>query len=250
MKKILLIDGQKVRAKQLAGRLEPAGFEVLLADSSLYALTMLEWQRPDLVVIHGDVDDMPSHELCAIIKQDAVLSYVPMVLLGAPKPAVRIHATPGFDLVVPETEIEMLALRLLALLEIGPRAEPEPVTKTAAGSSNLEALITDSALGLKTGLLMISSEDVGPRFLVFDNGEIIHAVYGDLSGSRALARILYEIKRAAAAAARFEPISRSRIAIWPRSIAPAQRQQLLELPQDQDESSTAEIYLPDFQERL
>jgi CheY-like chemotaxis protein len=102
--KILVVDPDVNRAPALKMALAAGGAEVTVASSGSFALTMLEWNRQDVVVSRARIDDMDGHELCAILKADPGTRDVRFVLVAGTDEVTAAQTTAaGVDLVVPPT---------------------------------------------------------------------------------------------------------------------------------------------------
>jgi CheY-like chemotaxis protein len=131
--KVLVIDPDTKRAPALTQTLLTGGAEVTLASSGSFALTMLEWNRQDVVVSRARLGDMEGHELCAILKADPGTRDVRFVLVaGADEVTTAETAAAGVDLVLPPamtgSAIVPLILRLM-------RADRAPVPEPAASAT-------------------------------------------------------------------------------------------------------------------
>ena len=84
MAKILLIDADWDNLVALQKALATAEYEVAVALSGSFALTMLEWDRPDLIVSLAENQDMDGYELCSIIRADPATRDIPFLLLTGP----------------------------------------------------------------------------------------------------------------------------------------------------------------------
>jgi CheY-like chemotaxis protein len=80
-RKVLLVDGNSEGRADLQRVLELAGYEVALAESGSFVVTMLEATRPDVIVAQPDVQDMAGIELCAIVQADPTTAGIPFLLL-------------------------------------------------------------------------------------------------------------------------------------------------------------------------
>ena len=101
MAKVLLIDGDQERLDATQRALEGAGYEIALATSGSFALTMLEWDRPDLVASQAYIPDVDGYELCAIIRSDPKTKDLPFLLLAGPRgPAAGAASRAGVDMVL------------------------------------------------------------------------------------------------------------------------------------------------------
>ena len=84
MAKVLLIDADWENLVALQKALAAEGYEVTVARSGSFALTMLEWDRPDLIVSLTENQDMDAYELCSIIRADPATRGIPFLLLAGP----------------------------------------------------------------------------------------------------------------------------------------------------------------------
>ena len=84
MAKVLLIDADWENLVALQKALATAGYEVAVALSGSFALTMLEWDRPDIIVSLAENQDMDAYELCTIIRADPTTKDIPFLLLTGP----------------------------------------------------------------------------------------------------------------------------------------------------------------------
>ncbi len=143
--KVLVVDPDLRRVPALQDTLIAGGAEVTVASSGSFALTMLEWNRHDVVVSRARIDDMDGHELCAILKSDPGTRDVRFVLVaGGDEVTAAETAAAGVDLVLPPSmtsgAILPLVVRLVeanrapaveALAPAAP-APPAPAPKPAA----------------------------------------------------------------------------------------------------------------------
>jgi CheY-like chemotaxis protein len=149
--KVLVVDPDSRRAPLLQETLMTGGAEVTVASSGSFALTMLEWNRHDVVVSRGHIDDMAGHELCAILKADPGTREVRFVLVAGPEEVTPTEsAAAGVDLVLPPSMTGSAILPLVVrLMEANrtpasePGATPAPVAPTTAPSPS--AAITPPA---------------------------------------------------------------------------------------------------------
>jgi CheY-like chemotaxis protein len=84
MAKVLLVDADWENLVSLQKALTAAGYEVAVALSGSFALTMLEWDRPDVIVSLTENQDMDGYELCSIIRADPATKDLPFLLLTGP----------------------------------------------------------------------------------------------------------------------------------------------------------------------
>jgi len=135
--KVLIVDPDPNRAPGLAQALVTGGAEVTVAPNGSFALTMLEWNRHDVVISRALIDDMGGHELCAILKADPSTREVRFVLVASADEVTGVEsAAAGVDLVLPPTMAGSAVVPLLVRLMRGDRtpvpAEPPRPTPVAA----------------------------------------------------------------------------------------------------------------------
>ena len=135
--KVLVVDPDVTRAPALKMALAAGGAEVTVASSGSFALTMLEWNRHDVVVSRARIDDMDGHELCAILKSDPGTRGVRFVLMaGADEVSPTQTGAAGVDLVLPPGMAAGTIVPLVVRLVKGEAAPdvppPAPVPPRAA----------------------------------------------------------------------------------------------------------------------
>jgi CheY-like chemotaxis protein len=128
--KVLIVDPDPNRAPGLAQALVTGGAEVTVAPNGSFALTMLEWNRHDVVISRALIDDMGGHELCAIVKADPSTREMRFVLVASAEEVTGVEsAAAGVDLVLPPTMTGAAIVPLVVKLMGGdrtPLAPPEP----------------------------------------------------------------------------------------------------------------------------
>jgi CheY-like chemotaxis protein len=125
--KVLVVDPDVTRAPALKMALAAGGAEVTVASSGSFALTMLEWNRHDVVVSRARIDDMDGHELCAILKSDPGTREVRFVLMaGADEVNPAQTGAAGVDLVLPPGMAVGTIVPLVVRLVKGDAAPDEP----------------------------------------------------------------------------------------------------------------------------
>jgi CheY-like chemotaxis protein len=103
--KILLIEADPDRAAALAAALGSGGAtEVRIAPDGFYALTMMERERPDLIVAGGCVGGIGAGELGAIVRSDPTLAGVRLARYADPAaPPADLNGGGAYDLVLDAT---------------------------------------------------------------------------------------------------------------------------------------------------
>jgi CheY-like chemotaxis protein len=81
--------------------LTEAGYEAAVATSGSFALTMLEWEQPDLIVSYAKVQDMDGYELFTMVRRDPATKDTPFLLLaGRDRPIALAATEAGVDMTV------------------------------------------------------------------------------------------------------------------------------------------------------
>ena len=131
--KVLVVDPDVRRAPDLKLALAANGVEVTVAPSGSFALTMLEWNRHEVVVSRARIDDMDGHELCVILKSDPGTRDVRFVLIAGNDEVTGAQVTAaGVDLVLPPTLAPAAMVPLmLKLIDGGATPAPSPSAPAA-----------------------------------------------------------------------------------------------------------------------
>jgi CheY-like chemotaxis protein len=136
MAKVLLIDADWENLVALQKALAVAGYEVAVALSGSFALTMLEWDRPDVIVSLAENQDMDAYELCSIIRADPTTRGIPFLLLtGETGPLPGAAARAGVNRVIAgKFNVSTLVSQVGELLtgKIGETASPAPPSPPAS----------------------------------------------------------------------------------------------------------------------
>ena len=133
MPRVLLIDPDRNALGVLQAALGQAGFkETAAVTSGSFALTMLERNRPDLIVSRVGVRDIDGYELCSIVRKDPSMKGVLFLLLASPgddAPPATLEEKPDQMLAgdLPIAAIVSEAARLLqGTPELVTRPQPAP----------------------------------------------------------------------------------------------------------------------------
>lgn len=128
MAKVLLIDAGWDNLVALQKALVDSGYEVAVALSGSFALTMLERDRPDIIVSLPEIQDMDAYELCSIIRADPMTKTIPFLLLTeAAGPVPGAAARAGVNRVIAgKFSLSTLVNQVGELLTAGPVTKPAP----------------------------------------------------------------------------------------------------------------------------
>lgn len=115
--KILIVDPDQARAPILQELFTANGAEVSVAPSGSFALTMLEWNKQDIIVSRARIDDMDGHELCSLMRSDPSTKDVRFVLIASAEEAQGMEtAAAGIDLVLPSSMTGSMIVPLVVQL--------------------------------------------------------------------------------------------------------------------------------------
>ncbi len=166
--------------------------------SGSFALTMLERDRPDLIVSRARIPDIDGYELCGIVRSDPEFTGVLFVVLADAEDEVPPGAFDegGADRILvgafsPETIVTEVSSLLAAR---APEPEPVPVAARQGLRGSLDVMdLAEVAqaigLGGKTGHLVIAVTS-GEGTVFFDRGRIVHAEFGRLVGEPAFTALV------------------------------------------------------------
>jgi DNA-binding response OmpR family regulator len=201
MSRVLLVDPDRARLAALQTALSAAGFrDASTVTSASFALTMLERNRPDLIVSRVGVPDIDGYELCSIVRKDPSMTGVLFLLLASPgdeTPKGMLEEKPDQTL-AGDLPLSAIVAGVAGLLRTRrptapkPPAAPVEVTPGLNGSlgvMDLPDIAQAVALGSKTGELLVTLPS-GRGVIVFDHGQVVHAEFFGLIGETAFAALL------------------------------------------------------------
>jgi len=137
--KILIVDPDARRVPPLQLAFATNGAEVTVAPSGSFALTMLEWNRHDVVMSRARIDDMDGPELCAILKSDPGMRDVRFVLVAGNDDVTPAQTTAaGVDLMLPPTLSAAAMVPLVLRVVTGEPPAPAPAAPPAAPRAVVE----------------------------------------------------------------------------------------------------------------
>jgi len=80
--RILVIDSNVYFVRRITEALKKAGFEVIHHLTGSYALTMLEWNTPDVILCATELREMGAFEMAPILRGDPKTAKTPLMALG------------------------------------------------------------------------------------------------------------------------------------------------------------------------
>jgi CheY-like chemotaxis protein len=180
------------------------GFSSHLADSGLYALTMLERNPIDVVVIAKEASDMSGQDFYEIVVSDTNLRRVLVVLLDNALGPDQLDGSSSALALAEQSSSEMVLEQTLAKLrELGRigRVSTPPVTAAKPSGETIEGTL-DSFFSLVDLILSLTGKNVTgelhcainqPAVIFFYKGQLLHARVGEQIGEDALVEIFYQV---------------------------------------------------------
>lgn len=238
--RILLVEGSLEGQSELGRALEDAGFEVVVAPDGFFATTLLERNRPAMLLTGTELPDMGALELMQILADDPHLADLRRVLLPrAADGEVPQELAAAFDLVLPPgvapAHLAAILRRSLATPSLTSPA-PAPSLKgtlDALEFASLAQLLGNAEL---TGVLRLTFEP-GEGLIYFDRGQVVHAVFGEARGMEAFVAVTRNAGATAGAAFRFEKLGTAEVFCLPRSLGTSIHKLLLAAAVELDEAS-------------
>lgn len=250
MPKVLLVDPEPDSRGAFERALRGAGYEVSVAASGSFALTQLEWDRPDVIVTQARVDDMDGCELFGLVRSDPKTGEIPFLLLAGLERHIAAQAAEhGVDRLstghvsVPLflADVRGLLARESVPVSPAPPPPPEPAAQVMRGTldvMDLPALAQAIAMGGKTGRLTLGLA-TGPGALEFESGQLVHAEFGGETGEQAFADLVCASQAEGNGDFCFSPVSREQIGKLPRTVHRSVDRLLLRIAAGIDEGRTA-----------
>lgn len=187
----LVISPQLTRALSHAALIEAAGWTASTAAGGLHALTQIERERPYLVIIDPQLEDLSPADLHEILRDDPATAETIILIPGAQLPSR--YGGPR-DVVVPAglSVPEGLSRALAQMAELTAPRWADPAAAALEGTLT-DLNLTDVLLcaqELQLSGLLIVHLGAEPAHLVVRRGEIIDAEYGALNPSQAATHLL------------------------------------------------------------
>ncbi|HWR13222.1 MAG TPA: DUF4388 domain-containing protein [Terriglobales bacterium] len=203
--KLLVIDSNVLFAKRLSTALRDQGFDVVHAMDAPFALTMLEWDTPNLILCATNLREMNAFDIVPILHQDQKTAQIPVIAIGddGEQGLMAAYRAGCDDCVSRQQGAEAIANQVRQFL----RSREEGFHPTQMLESSLTALEGNlSHLDLpgviqmlshsrQSGSLHINSGDTD-GVIVFDNGQVTHAEANDQVGDDAVIKIVKNCNRA------------------------------------------------------
>ena len=212
--KVLLIDGNIFFAKRLSDALTREGMEVIHCTQAGYAMTMIEWNPPVVIVCATNLREMGAFEILAVMHGDEKSSQIPVIALGdGGEQALMAAFRAGCaDFVERRIGPEKIASHVRAFLR-SQRDGFQPtqmltVDETAL-SGNLAHLDLPGVVQMleqqrQSGALHVISNELD-GIIFFAAGDISHAECGELIGDDAVIAIVQRCQGVVSGEYKFVP---------------------------------------------
>jgi DNA-binding response OmpR family regulator len=197
--KVLLIEGDLSFAKALSEALKQEGFEVVRASQSAYALTMVEWDPPAVILCATNLSELGALEIPRILHADAKLARIPVIAIGEGEDQGLMEAYRAGcdDYVDRRLGAESIAAHVRSFLrshEEGFQPTQMVTSSESVLSGNLSHLDLPGVIQMlvhsrQTGVLHINAQKIDGT-ISFNAGEIFHAESGNKAGDQAVLHIV------------------------------------------------------------
>ncbi|PID57054.1 sigma-54-dependent Fis family transcriptional regulator [candidate division KSB3 bacterium] len=133
---ILIVDDTPDNLRLLAGLLEEEGYDVRPASSGTRALSAVQADLPDLILLDIKMPDMPGYEVCERLKSDMRTCHIPIIFISALQDTsekIKGFALGGVDYITKPFQAEEVLARVethLALQRLRHHLEEEVHART------------------------------------------------------------------------------------------------------------------------
>jgi CheY-like chemotaxis protein len=212
--KILLIDSNVFFARRMTEALKLEGFDVVHSTQSAYALTMLEYDMPSVILCSTSMREMSAHDLPQIVHADPKTAHIPVIAVGEGGDQALMEAFRSgcADYVDRRLGAELIATQVKTFLRSSAEGF-QPVqmlgsSDTALSGSlshmDLPGVLQMLAHSRQTGSLYVNAGSID-GIVFFDNGNVTHAESGDLIGDDAVVHIVKSCNTADTGSYKFLP---------------------------------------------
>ncbi len=204
--RVLLIDSNVYFVKRITDALDKEGFQVFHHPVASYALTMIEWNPPDIILCATELREMGAFEIVPVLRSDPKTANMPLLALGssAEKGSLEAYRAGCEDYIDRRRNPADIASHVRAFLRSsrnGFQASEMLSTSDTSLSGSLEHLDLPGIVQMldqsrKTGALHINAGE-NDAVIFFDSGEIHHAECGTLVGEEAFIQIVKDCQQSA-----------------------------------------------------
>ncbi|HEV2522038.1 MAG TPA: DUF4388 domain-containing protein [Candidatus Acidoferrales bacterium] len=197
--RVLLIDSNVYFVKRITEALQKEGFAVSHHSTASYALTMIEWNPPDIILCATELREMGAFEIVPSLRSDPKTAKIPLIAIGSrrdkgPLDSYRAGCDDYIDRRTNPSDIASHVRAFLHSAQHGFRpTEMIPTVETSL-SGNLAHLDLPGIVQMldqtrQTGALHVNTGEID-AVLFFDCGVIRHAECGKLLGDEAVIQIV------------------------------------------------------------
>jgi len=197
--KILLIDANVFFARRVTEALKLEGFEVVHTTQSAFALTMLEYDMPSVILCSTSLREMSAHDLPKIVHGDPKTTHVPVVAMGEGGDQALMEAFRSgcADYIDKRLGPQLIAAQVKTFLRSNSEGF-QPVQMLGSSDTALTGSLSHMDLpgvlqmlvqSRHTGSLYVNAGSID-GIMFFENGTVTHAESGDLIGDEAVVHIV------------------------------------------------------------
>jgi CheY-like chemotaxis protein len=202
--RVLLIDSNVYFVKRVVEALEKEGFEVLHHPTAAYALTMIEWNPPNIILCATELREMGAFEIVPMIRNDPKTASIPLMAIGnsvekGPLEAYRAGCDDYIDRRGNPSDIAAHIRSFLQSSQHGFQPTGMLSVDETSLSGNLAHLDLPGIVQMleqsrQTGALHVNAREID-AVLFFENGEICHAECGTLIGEEAVMQVIQDCQQ-------------------------------------------------------
>jgi len=83
MKRVVIVEDDKVTQKMLENELSRYGLEVLIADDGMKGLDLIQTTKPEIAIVDMLIPKLHGVDLCKRIRQNSLLKDIKIILMSA-----------------------------------------------------------------------------------------------------------------------------------------------------------------------
>jgi CheY-like chemotaxis protein len=202
--RVLLIDSNVYFVKRMTEALKKEGFEVFHHPVASYALTMIEWNPPDIILCATELREMGAFEIVPMLRSDPKTANTPLMALGSSgeKGPLEAYRAGCDDYIDRRRNPADIAAHVSAFVRSSRHGfQPTEMLSTAdtSLSGNLAHLDLAGIIQMldqtrQTGALHVNAGETD-AVIFFEAGEIHHAECGKLAGEAAVIQIIKDCQQ-------------------------------------------------------
>ncbi len=182
---VLIVEDEQDLARLLAFNLTANHFRVRTASNGRSALDAIRERAPDLILLDLMLPDIPGKEICRLLKADAELSSIPIIMATACDS--EIDRVVGFELgasdyVIKPFSLRELPLRVRAVLRRTQAKAPEHTVRLSDIKLNLDSWQAHTARGklpLTRSEFHLLSTLIQGDGQIYSREELLNIVWGE-----------------------------------------------------------------------